>query len=1465
MRALTGILRQRKLVLTLALLLAFLGVASWATMKRQEDPRLPDYWGQVVVTFPGADAETVERLVLDRLEEYLASVAQVGEISSTAYSEVAVLTIDLREDTDDTDGAWDEVREALEDATPELPDGASEPRLNDDLQDQEGIVYALTGHPDPLELKGAADRLKDELLALSVVSKVEIVADPGDQIVVELTASAARRLGVDPRQLAAQLGARNRILPGGSVELSGRNVTLRPQSEFESLDEIRNTPVLLPSGSTVPLSSIATVRRGPEEPVTARMRYDGENAVGLGVVLRTGINVISAGETVRGRMEELRDQVAPVEVTEVAFQPDRVEHRLDELGRSLLLGVMIVAGVLMLTMGLRMGLIVASVVPLVALSALAVYAMGGGVLHQISVAALVIALGMLVDNAIVVAENIQWRLDRGEPSEEAATGAVAELATPLAAATATTLAAFVPMYLAEGGTGEFTRAIPLLIMLTLTVSYLFAVFVTPALSNMLLRPQLSSLNGGPRKGWLERQAPRLGRLAVRRAGWVLLAVAVLVGSSLLAAGWVKQQFFPSSDRNQLVVDLRLPEGSHLDATDRQAQVLERALLAHPEVVSVAGFVGRSTPKFYYNLNTIPWSPHLAQLVVETTSTDSLEEVIHWTRDFVYQELPAVELVVQKLEQGPSIAAPVEIRLYAQELEPLSQAADAVLAELRAIPGAADVRHSLGGGTPMMRFHIEDAAAGRRGMSRDDVALSLFGRTRGLPVGYFRAEDEPVPVVVRSPEGEALPVEDLLSMDISTPGGEPVPLGQLARLELQWRPAAIHHHDGQRVVRVLSQLDGEATYSDVLRQLEPKLQAMDLPAGVSWQFGGAAEGSEEANVAMLRTFPIGVLLLLGILMSEFRSFRRVGIVLVTVPLAAAGVVPGLLVSGQPFGFMSLLGVIALVGVVVNNAIVMLEVVEARRADGEPIPVALIEAVERRLRPILLTTATTVAGLLPLAFSPSTLWPPMAWAMISGLIASTVLTVLVVPALYTLLFVPRRIDFLPQWLRSRRAATAGLLLLALVAAGGAQAQPPMNQSPVMMTLEQAMDAAVQRPRAQAAGDRAEAAGAAARAERRAALLPTVTVGGGVNERDRDLDLVTPIGDISFGDRRSESGEVRVVQPLLDPARLFYAAPAARAEAEAAESQAYRSREEAAAEAAEAFLDVLALDARRQATESFIASLETRLRDTRSRVDAGRALESDALKVQLALDSARQDLLALEQAREVATWALGMAVGADNPVKPRWEPQGKSGWKNEGEGEALAASSAQARGSAPAQQAFEHRQDLAALNQQLNALELRRKAVSAERLPRLDADARWTWTTGSPYREDNWIEAGVLVSWRPFAAATNRPRQRALEAQAQARQRELQEARRGVSLEIRAARAELATARGAVTVGRTGVEQATETLRVERQRYDAGRATTNDLLAAEAALRDEQTRRDLAELDVVRASIRLRLAQGELLGSS
>jgi multidrug efflux pump subunit AcrB/outer membrane protein TolC len=1430
-------LEQRKLVITLVVLLAGLGLVSWLTMIRQEDPQLPDYFGRILVHFPGADAETVERLVVEPVEESLAEVDEVLRIESTAWAELTMIIIDLREDLSETDTAWDRVRQALDKARRDFPEGVGEPILDDRVMDATTVLYAVTGSADPLVLAAAADRLKDELLAVPGTAEVEIIADPGDQITIELDDSGARRLGLTPGMLVAQLAARSRIVPGGSLHLEGQNVRLRPRTDFESLAEIRATPVRLPGGEMVPLSTIAEVRRGPEEPARFRARFEGTEMVSVGVVPRRHINLVRFGDAVRERVAAFAPTLAPLEVDEIAFQPARVAARLSGLVRSLLLGAAIVAGVLILFMGPRLGLVVTAIVPLVTLSSIGIFNLGGGVLHQISIAALVIALGMLVDNGIVVSEAIQWGLDRGLDKAEAARRAVRDLATPLAAATATTLAAFVPMLLARSTTGDFTRAIPVVVMLTLTVSFLFAMLVTPILGQIFLKP-----GTGRGNELFGRFASRVASLAVGRPVLVVLLAVALVGSSFLGARWVDLEFFPGADRNQFVVELRLPEGSHLDATDQVARRLERQLLARPEVASVSTFVGRSAPRFYYNINQIPWSPHFGHLIVETTSTATVDPAVAWTRDYARQEVPEAEVVLRTLEQGPPLPAPVELRLYSKELPALAGGVEMVVRELRRTPGAVDVRHSLSNGAPLLEFEIDDAAAARRGLTRVDVAAALYGRTRGLTVGQYRAEDDPLPVVVRSSQGEEMPVDDLASVDVSAPGASPVPLAQIARIEVDWRPAAIGHYNGRRVASVYSQLEPGASYSDVIADVMPRIDQLELPPGIELRIGGAAEESGSANAAIIRMVPIGLILLLGILLAEFRSFRRVTLVLVTVPLAAAGVVPGLLVGDQPFGFMSTLGVVALIGIVVNNAIVLLEVIEASRKDGADVPTAVRQAIERRLRPILLTTATTVAGLLPLALSDSSLWPPMAWALISGLTASTVLTLLVVPALYLLLFSPG--DFWRRRRPAQRLATAtGLAVLALAGAGSLSAQT--GSDPERITLAEALLRGAGRPRVEAAEGRARAALLGARAERRAGLWPTLSLGGGISERDRTLLLATPIGSFPFQPARAEELAVRVTQPLFEPARQLYEAPAARAEAESAGLAAERSRQAAAAEAAEAFLAVLAVDAALSSTEALIDSLRASLAETEARVAAGRVLESEALKVRLALDSAGQNRLALTERRAVATRGLGRAVGLDGPVEPAWD-----GAADTSDPPTLEAAVAEAT---------ERRSDLAALREQIRALDLRRRAVRAERWPSLEATATWTYSTGTPFEQDEWVEGGVGLRWAPFRSGTVAPRAAAAAEQIAALEADYLEAARGVELEIAAALAELATARGAVQVGERGVAQATETVRVERERYQAGRITANDLLEAEAALRRESTRRELAKLDVVRAGIRLELALG------
>ncbi len=1434
-----SMLDRKRLVLTLAGMMALVGALLWVTMVRQEDPRLPDFWGQVIAPYPGADAVTVEKMVLDPVEDALAEVDEIKVIEATAYDEMAVLMVELRGDVRDFDKAWDEVRESLARARRDFPDGAGEPILNEDMQDQHSVVLAVTGSSDPLALLKGARAMKDELLALPGVSKVELIADPGEQITIDLDDFAARRLGIGAPFLASRLRARNRILPGGSLVSGDKSLRLRPLSEFASVEEITDTPVLLPSGSSVPLGEMGRVHLGPGEPARARMRFNGEMSVGIAVTPRESINLVTFGEEVRARIAESAPGLKPLIIREATFQPKRTEARLADLSRSLLFGILIVAGVLVLAMGVRMGLVAASVVPMVAMASLALFSWGGGVLHQISIAALVLALGMLVDNAIVVAENIQWRLDRGETPRRAALASVKDLAAPLAGATATTLAAFVPMLVSEGPTAAFTRSIPVVIMLTLTVSYLFAIFVTPVLARIFFRPRET---GG--SSFTERVGGRLAALAVRRPGWVALAALLMVAASLNGARSVQQQFFPISDRNQFVVDLKLPEGSHLDATDNASRAVEKALLARPRVTAVTSFMGRGAPAFYYNITSVPYSPHFAQMIVQTVHKEDIGETLDWIRGFVREAMPEVEVVARELAQGPPVNAPVEVRLFGRDLSALNTAAALVTRELRMMPHTRDVRHDLGPGAPTIRFQVDDAAAARRGLSRADIALAVYGRTRGLPVGELRAGEDPIPVVIRSSAGERLPVGDLETIHVMTPDGGFIPLGQVATTRVAWQPAAIHHRDGLRVVTASAQLAPGASFSEALSELTPRLKALDLPMGVRVGFGGDAEGSGEANTSLLKAFPIGLLLLLAVLLAEFNSFRRVAIILVSVPLAAAGVIPGLLLGNQPFGFMSMLGVIALVGIVVNNAIVLMEVVEERRREGASVSRALEDAVKRRIRPILLTTATTVAGLLPLALSSSTLWPPLASAMISGLLASTVLTLVVTPALYRILFARSERAAGRAKVKNKALQAAALAALVFFSAHSVRAEEPLG-----LTLHDAMARGGSRPAHVAAQQRAVAAEQLAEAELRAALFPTIGYSASVTARDRDLSTVTPIGNFPSGEKTSRAIGFQVVQPLLDPVRLFYTAPAARAEARGRTLASSRIRQELAAEAGRAYLDVLAIDARLDAVAALITSLGANLEEIRQMVAAGRALEADALKVNLFYEQALLNRSELRQYRKVALTSLARAVNHPGEAVPLTNPDMLSRPLPDVE--------------EVVERALASRPDLKAMAAHAEALDKRRGGVWAEAMPRLDAACVFTHVDGSPYAESNWAEGSLTVTWTPFASGVRAPRSAALRAQHKAVLADLREARRGVRVEVEAAWTAIVNARDAFKVEERAVDQSSETLRVERERRLAGRSTTNDLLDAEAQHHRSLTRRELARLNATRAWIRLWLASGEKRG--
>lgn len=1003
MKRIGRLLQQRRMILSMVVLLAVVGLAAWFGMVRQEDPAFPYRYGYVLVQYPGADVEQVQHLVAKPIEEEISEVDEVDEIRSTIRAGFMLSVVGLKQNEYDTDNAWDKVRAAVTRAENRFPQGVLPVTVDDRIIDATTVVLALGGSDDMVLLQQVANRIKNRIYSLPEVSRVRLFGDSGEQVTIALDDSSVAALGLTPAEVIAQLQSRNQIIPGGFVEVDGHTTLIRPQSEFRSVAEISATPIVLPGGSTIPLHTLASVRLEVSEPQVETVWMNGARVVAIAVtVTRNTTNVVAFGRRIRTLVDEMRPEFAPLQIEEMFFQPTQVAERLSELGFSLLLGVVIVGLVLLLMSGLRMGLAVALVVPLVTLSSLALLAIGGGVLHQMAVAGLVIALGMLVDNAIVMVENIQWHMDRGASGIEAAVASVAELAGPLGTATGTTLAVFVPMLIARGDAADFTRAVPVTILLMLGMSYVFAVLVTPLMAQGLLKARRSSGSAAV----MNRLGRRIGELSVRHGRLILAVSAGLIALALFASRYLDTEFFPDTDRRQMVVDVYYPEGTPIGITTRFATGLADEIGAFETVEDVFVFTGNSGPRFYYNLNETPRAPQVARLVVVTRRLRDVGAMIDWVRQQSAQRWPGVQVVARRLSQGPPAPAPVELKISGHDRAELARYAEQLTVMLRHIPGTADVRHDLGIGIASLRFEIDDALAESHGLDRARIAQAMALQTQGVEVGQYRAGEDPVPIVLRSPAGTHSDLGRLLTVNAYSAGGQGIPLLDTGNARWQWQTAVIHHLDRLPTVTVYSELQPGASYPQVFEAVFKRLPELHLPPGIRVVAGGYQESSGEANTAMFRSLPIGLLLLLSFLLLQFNSFQRVLIVLVTAPMALAGVVPGLLLTGNSFGFMALLGVIALVGIVVNNAIVLIDVVDQNLDSGLSPAEAVTEAVSRRTRPILLTTLTTVAGLMPLTFASSTLWPPMAWCIISGLLAATLLTLGVVPALCF------------WWLRSRK---------------------------------------------------------------------------------------------------------------------------------------------------------------------------------------------------------------------------------------------------------------------------------------------------------------------------------------------------------------------------------------------------------------------------------------------------------------
>lgn len=1405
-----GVLRNGKTVITTALMAVGVGMLGLFHMPRQEDPRLGDRIGFVIAADPGAEAEDVERRLARPLEDELSAVEDVKKTAVICRSGVTVFTIDLRDQVTDVDKAWGRVQDALDRAARQFPPSASTPWLNRDVFDPESMIYAVTGSEDLKTLREAAQRLKDGFQSVPGVERVIWGGDPGEQIGITVDDQHLSALGLSRAALAAALAGRNSDRPGGYLNRTGQLTPLRTQTSLESLEDIRATALPLPSGRVIPLGRVARVTWEPRTPRSEAFYWNGTEALGVIVIPRKGTDLLSVGRGVRRRLAELRSTVSPLRVEEVTFQPDWTDRRLKDLFTSLATGILGVGLLMVGWMGSRMGLLVALSVPAITLIGLGAYFVGGGVLHQISVAAFLLSIGQFVDNVIVVAEWVQRRIDAGDTRTTAATEALRALAWPLAAATGTAIAAFLPMAVSQGMTADFTVALPLVAVVTLLVSYFYAVFVTPVLSAILLRPGTTRT-----LGFFQRMGNTLADIVMRRSKWIALGTVawLLLMGTLFSK--VRQRFFPLSDRNEMLLTLELPEGTPWESTRAAAHEVDARLKADPRVTDRALWVGRSAPRFYYNVMDIPRSPHIAQWLVRTTSLTENEAVAERLRLWGEKRFGPGALRPQFLEQGPPIAAPVEIRLFGKDLDAAQTWVENAQTFVRSLPGTRDVRTDAPRALAGLNLPVNDTFLAERGWTRDDVARAASFTSQGWTVGQYRAERDPMPLILRSPEGEKSSLNTLKKATVGTARAKDVPLDALGSFSPRAVRPVVHRRNRERVTTLYADLAPSASVGNVLSQFQGYLEHHPLPTGFRLEYGGQQEGAGEANLAIYKALPLGIGVLLFFLMLEFRSYRKLVILFLTLPLAMAGIVPGLLIGNVPFGFMTILATLSLVGVVINNAMLVMEALDDHRAEGFEVDEAIRRALADRIRPIFLTTAVTVIDMLPLALHRSSLWAPLAWPTISGLISGTFLTLLLIPALY-------------RWFFKKGPRRLGLWAAPLLWAGGAQA----------MTLEDVMRRAEEAPSVLAARNTTAGSVALRKSMNRLAHAPRVEAAVGATLRDRDLETASPLGALPYGRTRFAEGTVRFVQPLWDPVLSGPALSSARERETADQAQTTAAGWEARLQAARLYLDLLSLRAERRALERSQNNLEALRGETQRLFRIGRALETDTLKVDIALDDLRQE-----------TRRLNAQETSDHVHLRQWIPE----WTADTPVQPLA-------GPGPAIPPPTPRPERTALIAETRALKFDAEALRKSAWPRFDATAAWVESGQDLLVQRHWGEGRLSMTWGLWDPARNTridAARRRAEGQA--------DRERDVAAALDAERTTLEETLRVETaaVARSGInlERARQNHALEKRRYLNGRGSMVDLLEAEQLMLRWEREMELAPLREAEARLRLLRAAGHL----
>jgi len=1016
--------KNRITYLVLAMVL-IMGIVGYQSLSRDAMPPFTIRVASIVTSFPGAGPERVEKLITDKIEKVVQEIPELKTVSSESRTGLSIVSAQLVPSIakDDLQPVWDKIRRKVESIQGQLPQEAGIPDIKDDnVGVVYGIMLGLTGDGYSMrELKDVADDIRDELIKIDDASEVNISGTQEERVYVEFDNARLADIGLASGKLQSIISGTNIVFSGGDVRLDGEKIVLEPTGNYQDIDDIKNT--IIPVGNdneTLRLGDIANVVRTYKKPVQNLVRINGEQGLTISTALKKGANLTRLGEIIDEKVANYQN-ILPLglELRRIASQDSYVNEKVSGFISNVLQSVGIVMVVMLMFLGFRTGMVVASLIPLALVMTLLLMDLAGVGLNQVTLAALIMALGLLVDNAIVISESMMVKMENGMESKKAGIESSRELMIPLLISSLTTSAAFLAFFLAENTMGEMMGPLFVVISMALLSSWLMAMTIVVMLGVTFIKVKNKSEESEVKKQsifkYLENYYSDGLRWSLKNPIKFLLSILAMLIGSLMLFPTLPFIFFPDSDRNMVTMNLNYPLGTEVEKTFEAVTELEdfinENLLVPDDSVSVgvtgfASFVGQGPASYDLGYQPGEANSGYAHLLINTSSFEANADVVKQLDDFTFNSFPDAEVSVGPLAGGGGGGADMEVRIFGDSPDELFRIADELKMGMSKINGTNNIQDSWGPKIKKLVIDIDPDKANRAGVTNQDIAISLKTSLNGYNAGSYRSGDDNIPIIMGNDKGQEMKVMELNGLNIfSQSTGKNIPLIQVADIVPDWQYAKILRRNLQRTLSVKCDAKEGFTPAEVQVELTKFLEeaSKEWGEGYSYTLGGESEQSAEALGAVAAKLPLAFFIILLLLMIQFSSFRKTLIVLLSIPLGIIGVIIGLVLFRSSFGFMAFLGVISLAGIVINNAIVLIDRIKIEEDEFGRTPFqAITEAAKQRFRPILLTTFTTTLGLIPLYLGGGAMWEPMAIAIMVGLLFATIITLLFVPVLYKLMF-------------------------------------------------------------------------------------------------------------------------------------------------------------------------------------------------------------------------------------------------------------------------------------------------------------------------------------------------------------------------------------------------------------------------------------------------------------------------------